>query len=322
MERSLEDSIKNKTYIDNLRSAAKYSKEVIDLVEADIEYGLTMEQTKLYLKREIKFPQMKLLSQCLRKGADEAFIELLTKYDMSGYQIQVAIEFMEKGKKSLSEAADRLEKRCDEIKQQIFEVKESIKSKAGEIMADFKMRGKAALNRVSEFIGLKDKLVGIRNKVKEGIADTNRTIAKIDSFGKGIREAGQKVANTFRTFADKEEVDYSEKEKKFSKTEVAKKPWKWQKKVYESMVLHLDAAIDKVEDLSRDVELYRMEKKQIDKPEHVTDIRDTIAPVSSVAEPTEYQFGAEAFEAAYPKMDSVIKPDAKAPSVPKTGKVR
>lgn len=57
-------------------------------------------------------------------------------------------------------------------------------------------------------------------------------------------------------------------------------------------------------------------------PEQVTDIRDTIAPVSSVAEPTEYQFGAEAFEAAYPKMDSVIKPDAKAPSVPKTGKVR
>ena len=42
-----------------------------------------------------------------------------------------------------------------------------------------------------------------------------------------MREAGQKVANTFRTFADKEEVDYSEKEKKFSKTEVAKKPWKW-----------------------------------------------------------------------------------------------
>lgn len=112
------------------------------------------------------------------------------------------------------------------------------------------------------------------------------------------------------------------KEKKFSKTEVAKKPWKWQKKVYESLVLHLDAAIDKVEDLSRDVELDRMDKKQIDKPEQVTDIRDAMASVSSVAEPAEYQFGAEAFEAAYPKMDSVIKQDAKAPSVPKTGKVR
>lgn len=70
--------------------------------------------------------------------------------------------------------------------------------------------------------------------------------------------ATQQMANTFRTFADKEEVDYSQKEQKFSKTRLAKKPWQWQKKVYESMVLHLDASIDKVEDLSRDVELNRM----------------------------------------------------------------
>ena len=69
-------------------------------------------------------------------------------------------------KKSLNEAADRLEKRCEEIKQQLFEVKESIKNKASDIMADFKMRGKEALNRVSEFVGLKEKLIGIRDKVK------------------------------------------------------------------------------------------------------------------------------------------------------------
>lgn len=37
------------------------------------------------------------------------------------------------------------------------------------------------------------------------------------------------------------------------------------------MVLRLDVAIDKVEDLSRDVELDRMEKKQVDKSENVTD---------------------------------------------------
>lgn len=40
-----------------------------------------------------------------------------------------------------------------------------------------------------------------------------------------MREAGQKIANTFRSFADKPEVDYSAKEKKFSKTELAKKPF-------------------------------------------------------------------------------------------------
>lgn len=35
--------------------------------------------------------------------------------------------------------------------------------------------------------------MGIRNKVKEGIADTEHTISNIDAFGKGMREAGQKV---------------------------------------------------------------------------------------------------------------------------------
>ncbi len=97
MERSVEDSIKNHNYISDLRSAAKYSPEVIDLVEADIEYGLTKEETQLYLKRNIKLPQMKLISASLRRGADKNFVELLTKYDLSGHQIQVAIDFLEKG---------------------------------------------------------------------------------------------------------------------------------------------------------------------------------------------------------------------------------
>lgn len=225
-------------------------------------------------------------------------------------------------KKSLNEAADRLENRCNEIKEQLFEVKENIKSKAGEIMADYKMRGKEALNRVSEFIGLKDKLMGIRDKVKEGIADTNRIISKIDAFGKGMREAGQKVANTFRTFADKEEVDYSKQEKHFSKTEIMKKPWKWQKKVYESMVLRLDASIDKVEDLARDVEINRMKDKQVDTMEHSEEVIRDVSPIATVAEPSEYQYGAEAFEATYPKMEQTKVPEAKKPDIPKTGKVR
>ena len=88
------------------------------------------------------------------------------------------------------------------------------------------------------------------------------------------------------------------------------------------MVLHLDAAIDKVDDLSRDVELDRMEKKEIDKPEQVTDIRDAIAPVSSVAEPTEYQFGAEAFEAYMKGTVAEIKTDARTSSDSKFEQVR
>ncbi len=97
MERSVEDTIKCKNYISDLRNAGKYGQDVIGLVEADIGYGLTVEQTKLYLKRNLKFPQMKSISICLRKGADDAFVELVTRYNMEPHQIQVAMEFYEKG---------------------------------------------------------------------------------------------------------------------------------------------------------------------------------------------------------------------------------
>lgn len=46
-----------------------------------------------------------------------------------------------------------------------------------------------------------------------------------------------------------------------SKTEALKKPWKWQKKIYQNMEFHLDAAIDKVENLSLDVRVNEMMEK-------------------------------------------------------------
>lgn len=194
-------------------------------------------------------------------------------------------------KKSVSEAADRLENRCNIIKEEIFVVKNNIKAKATEIVVEAKKKGRAALNKVSEFFGVKEKLVAIRANVKEAQKETEVTIVKIDAFGKGMREANQQIANTFRTFADKETVDYSAQEKKFSKTDMVKKPWKVKKKLFASMELRLDAAIDKVDNLSREVEIDGM-MKQYDNLMEQAHERQGFA---IVAEPGE-QYGADAFE--------------------------
>ncbi len=42
-------------------------------------------------------------------------------------------------------------------KKKLFEVKTEIKAKAGEIVTAVKQKGKAALNKVSEFLGIKRK---------------------------------------------------------------------------------------------------------------------------------------------------------------------
>lgn len=121
-----------------------------------------------------------------------------------------------------------------------------------------------------------------------------------------MREAKQQIANTFRTFADKDTVDYSTKEKKFLKTEMFKKPWQVKKKLFANMELRLDAAIDKVDNLSKDVEIGKM-MKQYDEAMNRPHENLSIVP-ALVAEP-EQKYGADVFEK---KMEGrTIKPEAK-----------
>lgn len=194
-------------------------------------------------------------------------------------------------KAQVQEAAVRLQERCNMMKEQLFVVKDNIKSKVSDIVVEAKKKGKAALNKISELFDVKDKLVGICEHVKESQKEVSATIAKIDAFGAGMREANQKIANTFRTFADKEVIDYSQSEKKFSKTEIIKKPWIAKQKILEAMEIRLDAAIDKTESLARDVEIDRMMKKF----DSLMEKAHTEHVVSMVAEPNS-QYGADVFE--------------------------
>ena len=219
-------------------------------------------------------------------------------------------------KKEIQDASEQLQVRCNAIKEQLFVVKDNIKFMAADIVSEAKKKGKAALNKVTEFFGVKDKLIGIRDYVQETQREVANTVAKIDAFGAGIREANQKIANTFRTFADKGEVDYSQKEKMVSKTEIIKKPWITKQKILEGMEVRLDAAIDKIKNLSRDVEINQMMKmydELIDKPHEKS-------AVAMVAEP-DYQYGAEVFEAYGQTKGTFEKvPDVKTGDLKKDGK--
>lgn len=196
-------------------------------------------------------------------------------------------------KAQIQESAVKLQTTCTNMKEQLFTVKENIHIKAVDIVNDVKLRGKEALNRVSEFLGIKNKLIGIRENVKQSSIEVASTVAKIDAFGTGIREANQKIANTFRTFADKEVVDYSKEEKKFSKTDIIKKPFLIKKKLLTGMELRLDAAIDKVDNLSKDVEIGKM-LKQYDRAMEET--HDNLANVTTLVAEPEQKYGAEIFE--------------------------
>ena len=158
-------------------------------------------------------------------------------------------------KKALSEARERLNTRCEQIKSQVLEVKAQVKSTAKSIVDEAKAKGRTTLYRVSEFLGIKKRILDIRENVRGAIKTTDKDIAKTALLAKGFREAGQTAANAFRTFADKPEVDYSQKEQKHFITKAVLAPMKAVKKMLVSMELHLDASIDKLDNLAMNVEI-------------------------------------------------------------------
>lgn len=74
-----------------------YSKEVIDLALNDLEYGLEYDEVNRYLDKKWDLRQKKVYSMCLREGVGEEVIAVIIRDGLDGSQMQVALEFYQKG---------------------------------------------------------------------------------------------------------------------------------------------------------------------------------------------------------------------------------
>ncbi len=96
-EREKLSSIDMNVYLSNLRRNPRFSKEVVNLVERDLQYGLTIEETELYSMKKFDMAQMKIYSKCLRNGYPQEAIDCIVKEGLAAEQMAVALEFYEKG---------------------------------------------------------------------------------------------------------------------------------------------------------------------------------------------------------------------------------
>lgn len=280
----------------------------------DIEAGKTLtneevirELLELLKKNAMKEQANDVFEICSYVDGLEKKIDSMTE-ELTNMQNQIK-EMQEdtlvnNAKKALSEARERLNTRCEQIKSQVLEVKAQVKSTAKSIVDEAKVKGRNALYRVSEFLGIKKRLLDIRENVRGAIKTTDKDIAKTALLAKGFREAGQTAANAFRTFADKPEVDYSQKEQKHPITKAVLAPMKAVRKLFVLMELHLDASIDKLDNLAMNVQIDKEKHKgnvksvEQTEPERAEAERVEAEVVYSpmVAEPQEYQYNADAFE--------------------------
>ena len=86
-----------KVHLNKLRKNPKFTDEMLKLVEGDLEYGLSIEETDEYTMRKFDYAQMKVYSICLRRGYPQEIRRCITREGLSGEQMEVALEFYEKG---------------------------------------------------------------------------------------------------------------------------------------------------------------------------------------------------------------------------------
>lgn len=96
-ERARVSSMDLKAHMNNLRKNPKFTEEILKLVESDLQYGLTIEETEMYTSKRFDYAQMKVYSTCLRNGYPEDVMECITRDGLTGEQMAVALEFYEKG---------------------------------------------------------------------------------------------------------------------------------------------------------------------------------------------------------------------------------
>ena len=172
----------------------------------DMEAGKTLtneevirELLELLKKNAMKEQANDVFEICSYVDGLEKKIDSMTE-ELTNMQNQIKemqeYTLVNNAKKALSEAQERLNTRCEQIKSQVLEVKAQVKSTAKSIVDEAKAKGRSALYRVSEFLGIKKRLFDIRENVRSAIKTMDKDIAKTALLAKGFREAGQTVANT------------------------------------------------------------------------------------------------------------------------------
>lgn len=96
-ERTALSGMDLKAYLGRLKQNPKYTEEILKLIEDDLRFGLTKEETEEYSAGRYDYRQMCVYSRCLRNGYNEEEKAAILKEGLSGDQMAVALEFYEKG---------------------------------------------------------------------------------------------------------------------------------------------------------------------------------------------------------------------------------
>ena len=159
-------------------------------------------------------------------------------------------EVMEPEQNSLLQIANEAESKLAKQHDVLKKIGENLNTRAKQIVEKFKNVGINALNKVCEFLGIKEKLIALRDCVRSNEMTMKSSIEKIEKVESELGAAKLHAKNAIRALAGKETLTPNiEKKSKFF--EALKKPYMKQQEKYAQRCEKLNKAIGKFDSLEK-----------------------------------------------------------------------
>ena len=299
-ERTVLSGMDLKVYLGRLRQNPKYTEEIVKLIEDDLRFGLTKEETEEYSSGRYDYRQMCVYSRCLRNGYSREEKAAILKEGLSGEQMAVALEFYEKGvpmdtiaevvssaentayamKRLFSQVLKRIREAepvngqdtayAKELMEQIHEVVEKISCQEkrydalNEKLKEISTAGQDAKiqNNLIAQLSEKDKMLEKQqNELNEARVQIAKLHGEIEAERKERKALEEQVKNAVRAEPDTAaEPKEPDKEKKPETKAESSAPGVPESALYPGIEYHA-AVVDKDGNIIRFVPVERMEKK-------------------------------------------------------------
>ena len=298
-ERTVLSGMDLKAYLGRLKQNPKYTEEIIKLIEDDLRFGLTKEETEEYSGGRYDYRQMCVYSHCLRNGYNEEEKAAILKEGLSGDQMAVALEFYEKGvpMDTITEVLSSAENTAYTMKRLFSQVLKKIREAepvsgqdtayAKELMEQirevvekisYQEKRYDALNEKLKEIGTagqdvqvqsnliaqlseKDKMLEKQqNELNEARVQIAKLHGEIEAVRKERKALEEQVKNAVREETDAAEPKEPEKGKKPETKAESSAPGMPESALYPGIEYHA-AVVDKDGNIIRFVPVERMERK-------------------------------------------------------------
>ncbi len=298
-ERTVLSGMDLKAYLGRLKQNPKYTEEIIKLIEDDLRFGLTKEETEEYSGGRYDYRQMCVYSRCLRNGYNEEEKAAILKEGLSGDQMAVALEFYEKGvpMDTITEVLSSAENTAYTMKRLFSQVLKKIREAepvsgqdtayAKELMEQirevvekisYQEKRYDALNEKLKEIGTagqdvqvqsnliaqlseKDKMLEKQqNELNEARVQIAKLHGEIEAVRKERKALEEQVKNAVREETDAAEPKEPEKGKKPETKAESSAPGMPESALYPGIEYHA-AVVDKDGNIIRFVPVERMERK-------------------------------------------------------------